>query len=211
MIEIVRHTRRNVKRRQDGDMRKRRTAAGMLVAERQFRRSSATATSPRSSSRSNATQREPLHPAPPPPFTPSCRKPLPCDRQIPEAALKVPRRSGHPRADFQEGLGFSSATLDAGDRAAQSILVVHSGNSLVFPGACSRLSLAVRKPWSYYSANSMGRTAEMLEEHPFTIPAYLKSGLDVLVYVHCQTEMPTNTFPVEFEYYPAPLEIGLPS
>jgi putative transposase len=38
MIEIVRYTQRNVKHWQDGDMRKRWTAAGMLVAERQFRR-----------------------------------------------------------------------------------------------------------------------------------------------------------------------------
>jgi transposase-like protein len=38
MIEIVRHTQRNVKRWQDGDMRKRWTAAGMLVAQQQFRR-----------------------------------------------------------------------------------------------------------------------------------------------------------------------------
>jgi putative transposase len=38
MIEIVRHTQRNVKRWRDGDMRKRWTAAGMLVAEQQFRR-----------------------------------------------------------------------------------------------------------------------------------------------------------------------------
>ncbi len=38
MIEIVRHTQRNVKRWQDGDMRKRWTAAGMLQAEGQFRR-----------------------------------------------------------------------------------------------------------------------------------------------------------------------------
>jgi transposase-like protein len=38
MIEIVRHTQRNVKRWQDGDMRKRWTAAGMPVAEAQFRR-----------------------------------------------------------------------------------------------------------------------------------------------------------------------------
>jgi hypothetical protein len=38
MIEIVRHTPQNVKRCQDGDMRKRWTAAGMLVAEQQFRR-----------------------------------------------------------------------------------------------------------------------------------------------------------------------------
>jgi transposase-like protein len=38
MIEIVRYTQRNVKRWQQGDMRKRWTAAGMLVAEQQFRR-----------------------------------------------------------------------------------------------------------------------------------------------------------------------------
>jgi len=38
MIEIVRYTQRNVKRWKDGDMRKRWTAAGMLTAERQFRR-----------------------------------------------------------------------------------------------------------------------------------------------------------------------------
>ncbi len=38
MIEIVRCTQRNVKRWQDGDMHKRWTAAGMLVAEQQFRR-----------------------------------------------------------------------------------------------------------------------------------------------------------------------------
>jgi putative transposase len=38
MIEIVRHTQRNVKRWQDGDMRKRWTAAGMLQAEQQSRR-----------------------------------------------------------------------------------------------------------------------------------------------------------------------------
>jgi putative transposase len=38
MIEIVRYTQRNVKRWQNGDMRKRWTAAGMLVAEQQFGR-----------------------------------------------------------------------------------------------------------------------------------------------------------------------------
>jgi putative transposase len=38
MIEVVRHTQRNVKRWRDGDMRRRWTAAGMLVAEQQFRR-----------------------------------------------------------------------------------------------------------------------------------------------------------------------------
>jgi len=38
MIEIVRHTQRNVKRWREGDMRRRWSAAGMLVAEQQFRR-----------------------------------------------------------------------------------------------------------------------------------------------------------------------------
>ncbi len=38
MIEIVRLTQRNVKRWQDGDMRKRWTSAGMLQAEQQLRR-----------------------------------------------------------------------------------------------------------------------------------------------------------------------------
>jgi putative transposase len=38
MIEVVRLTQRNVKRSQDGDMRKRWTAARMLQAETQFRR-----------------------------------------------------------------------------------------------------------------------------------------------------------------------------
>jgi hypothetical protein len=38
MIEIVRYTQRNVKRWQGGAMRKRWTAAAILVAEQQFRR-----------------------------------------------------------------------------------------------------------------------------------------------------------------------------
>ena len=38
MIEIVRYTQRKVKRWREGDMRRRWTAAGMLVAEAQFRR-----------------------------------------------------------------------------------------------------------------------------------------------------------------------------
>jgi putative transposase len=38
MIEVVRHTQRNVKHWHNGDMRKRWTAAGMLEAEKQFRR-----------------------------------------------------------------------------------------------------------------------------------------------------------------------------
>jgi hypothetical protein len=38
MIEIVRHTQRSIKGWRDGDMRKRWTAAAMLLAEQQFRR-----------------------------------------------------------------------------------------------------------------------------------------------------------------------------
>ena len=38
MIEIVRHTQRNMKRWRSGEMRLHWTAAGMLEAERQFRR-----------------------------------------------------------------------------------------------------------------------------------------------------------------------------
>jgi putative transposase len=38
MLEIVRYTQRNVKRWRDGDMRRRWTAAGTLVAQHQFRR-----------------------------------------------------------------------------------------------------------------------------------------------------------------------------
>jgi putative transposase len=38
MIEIVRYTQRNVKRWREGDMRRRWTAAGILVAEQQFRK-----------------------------------------------------------------------------------------------------------------------------------------------------------------------------
>jgi len=55
MIECVRRSSRNVKRWSSGEMALRWTAAGMLEAERQFARSSATATSPPSPSQSNAT------------------------------------------------------------------------------------------------------------------------------------------------------------
>jgi putative transposase len=55
MIECVRRTSRNVKRWQAGEMALRWTAAGMLEAERQFRRSSATATSPSSPPPPNAS------------------------------------------------------------------------------------------------------------------------------------------------------------
>ena len=91
MIEIVRHTQRNVKRWQDGDMRKRWTAAGMLVAEQQFRRiigyrDLATLVI--------AIERHALAPTTEP-VTRRLADPLPSDRQ-PRTAVEVPRRSGHP-------------------------------------------------------------------------------------------------------------------
>ena len=96
MIEIVRHTQRNVKRWQDGDMRKRWTAAGMLVAEQQFRRIigyrdlaklviaiERTRPPHRSHHRHPERRRSP--------------SPLPSDRSIHRGSPhEVPRRSGHP-------------------------------------------------------------------------------------------------------------------
>ena len=86
MIEIVRHTQRNVKRWQDGDMRKRWTAAGMLVAEQQFRRiigyrdlAKLVIAIERHADRVN------LATAPPPPpsrLTLRCQKSLPSDYQF---------------------------------------------------------------------------------------------------------------------------------
>ena len=82
MIEIVRHTQRNVKRWQDGDMRKRWTAAGMLVAEQQFRRiigyrdlAKLVIAIERHADRVKLATRRPL------PLTLRCQKPLLSDRQ----------------------------------------------------------------------------------------------------------------------------------
>ena len=75
MIEIVRYTQRNVKRWQDGDMRKRWTAAGMLVAEQQFRRIIGYQRSRQARDRDRAT------------CPPHCRK--------------KPRPSGDPRARYR--------------------------------------------------------------------------------------------------------------
>ena len=95
MIEIVRYTQRNVKHWRDGDMRKRWTAAGMLVAEQQFRRIIGYRDLAKLviAIEHHAT----LAAAPP---TPSARRspsPLPCENQS-RIALEVPRRSGHPLA-----------------------------------------------------------------------------------------------------------------
>ena len=82
MIEIVRHTQRNVKRWQDGDMRKRWTAAGMLVAEQQFRRiigyrdlAKLVIAIERHAARTAQRSPRPLS------LTPRCQKPLLSDRQ----------------------------------------------------------------------------------------------------------------------------------
>ena len=97
MIEIVRHTQRNVKRWQDGDMRKRWTAAGMLVAEQQFRRIIGyrdLATLVIAIERHAARTAQPPRPLS---LTLRCQKPLLSDCQSHvETAAKVPRRSGHP-------------------------------------------------------------------------------------------------------------------
>jgi Transposase, Mutator family len=95
MLEIVRRTQRNVKRWSSGEMALRWTAAGMLEAEKQFRKSSATATSPPSSSRSNASTTIAVTPIP---LAPQSRRPLsssPPDHHTGTAA-EIPRRAGHP-------------------------------------------------------------------------------------------------------------------
>ena len=96
MIEIVRYTQRNVKRWQDGDMRKRWTAAGMLVAEQQFRRiigyrDLAKLVIAIERHALLVAQNEPR---------PSGRpaSPLPCDCQPVRIVTEVPRRSGQPPA-----------------------------------------------------------------------------------------------------------------
>jgi putative transposase len=102
MIEIVRHTQRNVKRWQDGDMRKRWTAAGMLVAEQQFRRiigyrDLAKLVIAIERHHLTTTVAQPDNQQP----TQTVRQPprsLPSNRQEPvRTAVKLPRRSGQPR------------------------------------------------------------------------------------------------------------------
>ncbi len=89
MIECVRRTARNVKRWSSGEMGLRWTAAGMLEAERQFRR----VVGYRGLAKlAVEVEREVAATA----ATHTRRRPLPPDRQI-RAAAEVPRRSGHAR------------------------------------------------------------------------------------------------------------------
>ncbi len=100
MIEIVRDTQRNVKRWQDGDMRKRWTAAGMLVAEQQFRRiigyrDLATLVI--------AVERHTLRAAAEHPTASRSPSPLSSGRHQPEIAAEVLRRSGQPQILHRPG------------------------------------------------------------------------------------------------------------
>jgi hypothetical protein len=95
MIEIVRRTQRNVKRWSSGDMALRWTAAGMLEAERQFRKIIGYRDLPPSSSRSNATTIVALTPMP---HAPRPGRPLSSQRRNDHTgtAAEKPRRAGHP-------------------------------------------------------------------------------------------------------------------
>jgi hypothetical protein len=92
MIEIVRYTQRNVKRWQDGNMRKRPTAAGKLAAEQQFRRIIAYRDLAKLVI---ASKRHAILAIPNNPNRQEITEPVPSDRQ-PGITAEVPRRSGHP-------------------------------------------------------------------------------------------------------------------
>ena len=96
MIEIVRYTQRNVKRWQQGDMRKRWSAAGMLVAEQQFRRIIGYR---HLAKLVIAIERHTLLV---PKRTATARRtasPLPSDHQPVRTVTEVPRRSGQPPSE----------------------------------------------------------------------------------------------------------------
>ena len=100
MIEIVRYTQRNVKRWQEGDMRKRWTAAGMLLAEQQFRRiigyrdlATLVIAIERHAAATSSPHADHHHSHP----GVRSRYRLTVNSHL-EAAAKVPRRSGHPPA-----------------------------------------------------------------------------------------------------------------
>ena len=95
MIEIVRYTQRNVKRWQDGDMRKRWTAAGMLVAEQQFRRDHRLPRPRQARHRHRASRHPRRREGPGPSGEPRARYRLTINPR--GIAVEVPRRSGQPR------------------------------------------------------------------------------------------------------------------
>ena len=103
MIEIVRYTQRNVNVGRTATCASAGAPPACSKPSSSSDGSSATATSPSSSSQSNATPPGLLSPAQPPSLTPRCPKPLPSDCQTRKGAVKVPRRSGHPRAHTEHG------------------------------------------------------------------------------------------------------------
>ena len=114
MIEIVRRTQRNVKRWSSGEMALRWTAAGMLEAERQFRKIIGyrdLATLVVAIERDHDARRHPSTPR-----TPRPRRPLSSQRcnDHTGTAAENPRRAGHPlalcgKSDMSGGSGSLSA------------------------------------------------------------------------------------------------------
>ena len=100
MIEIVRYTQRNVKRWQDGDMRKRWTAAGMLVAEQQFRQDHRLPRPREARDRDRASHLARCQEEPRP--SGDSRSPLPFDHQPVRIVTEVPRRSGQPQTQVDD-------------------------------------------------------------------------------------------------------------
>ena len=98
MIEIVRHTQRNVKRWRDGDMRSRWTAAGMLLAEQQFRRIIGYRDLAKLVI---AIERHAILAAQPNLDRTEVRRDRYRLTLIPGIATEVPRRSGHPRVQLR--------------------------------------------------------------------------------------------------------------
>ena len=114
MIEIVRYTQRNVKRWQNGDMRKRWTAAGMLVAEQQFRRIIGYRDLAKLVI---AIERHALLVANNNRHHQETASPLPCDRQPVRIVTEVPRRSGQPhRAGAHPPVALAAALAQGADR-----------------------------------------------------------------------------------------------
>ena len=111
MIECVRRSSRNVKHWQSGEMCLRWTAAGMLEAERQFRRIVGHADLAKLAI---AVERDLVTAT----ATPRPRRPLSRHLEItPDRRHQIPRRPGHPRATTGNSVGLSKpeVTIPARD------------------------------------------------------------------------------------------------
>jgi hypothetical protein len=111
MIEIVRHTQRNVKRWQDGDMRKRWTAAGMLQAEQQFRRIIGYRDLAKLIIAIERHAARAAPPTPPPQFTPQYHKPLLSDQQNPGGRSQSSTTIRTSSSPLERHKSASAATL----------------------------------------------------------------------------------------------------